>query len=519
MKNKATLGLLFTVFFSLPFFTVHAQGSDISLMIQQLEQRVDKLEQKNTTLEKQLGGTTAPFTKTLQKTVADDQVKILQEFLKQFPDIYPEGLVTGYFGLLTENAVRNFQKKAGVETVGVVGPITREVLNGLIARWINGGTNSSSVAFPDTGTSVTGATSPRSVLLITSMAVGATGATGTTGATGVTGAVGATGVTGERGDKGERGGGGGVGITGATGAAGTTGSAGETGATGSTGATGLTGTTGSTGAQGIQGVGGATGTTGATGLTGTTGTTGTQGIQGIIGTTGTAGIQGVQGTIGTTGATGAAGSTGVTGAQGIQGVIGTTGTTGTQGIQGATGAQGIQGIQGATGAAGSGLSAYGYAVGQSDTVIGADANVVFDLGATPFPNTGFTSVPTAGGTDAGNANAFIVATTGAYEFDFYVAGNHASGATVPLEFALWRNGAVASVGGNAFEFRSNQQATWATGDIQVVIGHGIIQLTAGDVIQLHNRTNTVTDTVTVTSVPTGGDASPNRTLTLKRISS
>ena len=165
-----------------------------------------------------------------------------------------------------------------------------------------------------------------------------------------------------------------------------------------------------------------------------------------------------------------------------------------------------------------GLSVYGYAVGQSDATIGADANVVFDLGATPFPNTGFTSVPTAGGTDAGNADAFVIATTGAYEFNFYIAGNHASGATVPLEFALWRNGAVASVGGNAFEFRSNQQATWATGDTQVVVGHGIIQLTAGDVIQLHNRTNLTTDTVTVTSIPTGGEASPNRTFSLKKIS-
>lgn len=158
-------------------------------------------------------------------------------------------------------------------------------------------------------------------------------------------------------------------------------------------------------------------------------------------------------------------------------------------------------------------------MGQSDAVIGANANVVFDLGASVFPNTGFTSVPLAGGTDAGNANAFVIATAGAYEFDFYIAGNHASGATVPLEFALWRNGVVASVGGNAFEFRSNQQATWAVGDTQVVIGHGIIQLTAGDIIQLHNRTNTVTDTVTVTSVPVGGEAGPNRTLSLKKISS
>jgi len=156
-----------------------------------------------------------------------------------------------------------------------------------------------------------------------------------------------------------------------------------------------------------------------------------------------------------------------------------------------------------------GLGAYGYAAGQNSTVIGADSDVVFDLGATPFPNVGFTTVPSPGGT------SFTVATSGHYEFNFYVAGTHASGATTSLEFALYRNGAVASVGGNAFEFRSNQQG--GAGDVQVCRGQGIILLTAADVITLHNRTNTVTDAVTVTSIPPGGEAGPNRTLCLKKL--
>jgi hypothetical protein len=156
-----------------------------------------------------------------------------------------------------------------------------------------------------------------------------------------------------------------------------------------------------------------------------------------------------------------------------------------------------------------GLNAFGYAAGQNDTVIGANADVVFDLGATPFPNSGFTSVPAPGGT------TFVIASSGIYEFNFYVAGTHASGATTSLEFALWRNGAVASVGGNAFEFRSNQQG--GAGDVQVCRGQGIILLTAADTITLHNRTNTVTDAVTVTSIPPGGEAGPNRTLCLKKL--
>lgn len=186
---------------------------------------------------------------------------------------------------------------------------------------------------------------------------------------------------------------------------------------------------------------------------------------------------------------------------------GAAGVTGKNGANGPTGPAGNPGPVGPAGPAGSGLSAYGYAVGQSSTVIGADSNVVFDLGATVFPNAGFTSVPAPAGT------SFVVATSGVYQFDFYVSGLPAS--NVPLEFALYRNGTVANVGGNGFEFRSNTSAT-AT-DKLTVIGHGIILLTAGDVITLHNRTNTVTDTVTVTSVPLGGEAGPNRTLSLIKI--
>jgi hypothetical protein len=192
----------------------------------------------------------------------------------------------------------------------------------------------------------------------------------------------------------------------------------------------------------------------------------------------------------------------------IYGEGGGGGATGATGPAGGGGATGATGAAGATGAGGGAL-AFGYAVGQSDAVIGANSDVVFDLGATPFPNVGFTSVPAPAGT------TFVVAATGDYEFNFYVAGAHASAATTSLEFALWRNGAVAAVGGNAFEFRSNQQA--GAGDIQVVRGQGIIHLTAGDAITLHNRTNTVTDAVTVTSIPPGGEAGPNRTLSLKQL--
>ena len=67
------------------------------------------------------------------------EVSALQEFLKKDPVIYPEELVTGFFGPATERAVQRFQKKHGLVSsgspattgYGAVGPKTRTKLNSL----------------------------------------------------------------------------------------------------------------------------------------------------------------------------------------------------------------------------------------------------------------------------------------------------------------------------------------------------------------------------------------------------
>ena len=56
-------------------------------------------------------------------------VTALQTYLAQDATIYPEGLVTGYFGLLTSAAVARFQTRNEIEPVGRVGPKTLVALN------------------------------------------------------------------------------------------------------------------------------------------------------------------------------------------------------------------------------------------------------------------------------------------------------------------------------------------------------------------------------------------------------
>lgn len=99
----------------------------IKLLNQQildLQSRVEKTEEEVEIVKAEL-----KFTKSIKKGESNEEVKQLQEFLKQFPDIYPEGIVSGFFGSLTETAVKRFQEKHGIESVGIVGPKTIQKLN------------------------------------------------------------------------------------------------------------------------------------------------------------------------------------------------------------------------------------------------------------------------------------------------------------------------------------------------------------------------------------------------------
>ena len=57
----------------------------------------------------------APVTETLvsQPPVFLPNVREVQAFLKNYPDVYPEGYVTGFYGDLTKKAIRKFQEKYG----------------------------------------------------------------------------------------------------------------------------------------------------------------------------------------------------------------------------------------------------------------------------------------------------------------------------------------------------------------------------------------------------------------------
>lgn len=69
------------------------------------------------------------LTSEINPGARSDDVTTLQTLLAKDPTIYPAGTISGYYGPLTTAAVKNFQAKYGLPTVGRVGPATLAKIN------------------------------------------------------------------------------------------------------------------------------------------------------------------------------------------------------------------------------------------------------------------------------------------------------------------------------------------------------------------------------------------------------
>ena len=96
-----------------------------------LQQEIVKLQAQLLALSaSQNSSTCSPFYSDLYFGMNSNQVSCLQQYLKSLgPEIYPEALVTGYFGPLTQAAVKRYQALQGIITTGYFGFLTRTAVN------------------------------------------------------------------------------------------------------------------------------------------------------------------------------------------------------------------------------------------------------------------------------------------------------------------------------------------------------------------------------------------------------
>ncbi len=139
MKKKLVLSLcLLSLCF--PPASFADSTADSAALIEQLQaqivllqQQIQVLLQKNHPSSLDCPKLTYNLYFGLNDTQTEGQVTQLQNYLKNDASVYPEGLVTGYFGPATERSVQLFQTKSGIISTGspdatgygAVGPQTR----------------------------------------------------------------------------------------------------------------------------------------------------------------------------------------------------------------------------------------------------------------------------------------------------------------------------------------------------------------------------------------------------------
>ncbi len=93
----------------------------------------------------------ATLTRQLQVGMRGSDVSALQTFLASDPAIYPQGLVTGYYGVLTRAAVVKFQLKNEIPPVGRVGPLTLAAINAQMSGGMTSGSDQSAPLISNVG--------------------------------------------------------------------------------------------------------------------------------------------------------------------------------------------------------------------------------------------------------------------------------------------------------------------------------------------------------------------------------
>ncbi|MDD3487911.1 MAG: peptidoglycan-binding domain-containing protein [Candidatus Pacebacteria bacterium] len=147
-KNKAVYFIPFiasfgneenkTYYYSWEVINVELNKQQEEEIIQALLKKIDELKRQVVLLQTQIAMqktyqnslSCSIFSQDLYYGMNSSEVECLQQFLVNIGnDIYPEKLVTGYFGPLTQAAVQRYQAFKGIITTGYFGPLTRIAAN------------------------------------------------------------------------------------------------------------------------------------------------------------------------------------------------------------------------------------------------------------------------------------------------------------------------------------------------------------------------------------------------------
>jgi peptidoglycan hydrolase-like protein with peptidoglycan-binding domain len=131
------LFITFSVVFGITTSVTNAQQTTNTAQMAELLERIQELQAQIKALQEQQAGLRAQvqeavqLTRSLARGMSGEDVRALQELLATDNELYPEGLITGFYGPMTERAVQKLQARFGIDQVGTVGPMTQRTLNEL----------------------------------------------------------------------------------------------------------------------------------------------------------------------------------------------------------------------------------------------------------------------------------------------------------------------------------------------------------------------------------------------------
>jgi peptidoglycan hydrolase-like protein with peptidoglycan-binding domain len=140
MNTKKIAGAVLALSFILSPIMASAQTSNsaqvqaILAQIQTLKLQLDALKsvQAQAVTATTNVSDTLDLIRTLKEGMSGDDVAALQAILATDSSIYPEGTIDGNFSSTTTKALRKFQKKYGIDTLGFAGPKTLKKMNKII---------------------------------------------------------------------------------------------------------------------------------------------------------------------------------------------------------------------------------------------------------------------------------------------------------------------------------------------------------------------------------------------------
>lgn len=125
--------LVFGAVFMFTGSVAHAQTvNNVNSLMERIQGLLAQVEDLKEQLYELRGEVRAEIKAGLEEGMTDEDIEDIQEILATDPTIYPQGLVTGYFGPLTRNALTRFQQKFELKATGDLNEETRLYLEELL---------------------------------------------------------------------------------------------------------------------------------------------------------------------------------------------------------------------------------------------------------------------------------------------------------------------------------------------------------------------------------------------------